>query len=226
MNDLDRAVALIEDAEHLVVFTGAGISTESGLPDYRGPDGVWTRRDKGLPPPKGVSIRSARPNAAHRALVQLQGAGRLGFLITQNVDDLHRQSGIRPERLAELHGNARRGRCLACERTFPARETPERCPCGGVRFKSSVINFGDNLPQADTAAAWEHTAQADVYLVVGSTLRVTPAADMPAQASARGCPLVIINLGETALDHLADVRLTGRAGQLLPEIVGRLGSRV
>lgn len=216
---ISRAASLIANAKHLVVFTGAGISTESGLPDYRGPDGVWTRRDKGLPPPKSRRIDQVSPNSAHRALVELQKHGKLGFLISQNVDCLHLKSGIRPELLSELHGNCLRTRCMACEVTFPQNQTPRRCDCGGDQFKSSVINFGDNLPSADFDAAWKHSEKADVYLVIGSTLLVTPASDLPAAALERGAPLIILNLGETPLDARATLHIRGKAGELLPRIV-------
>ena len=115
---IERVAELIARARHLVVFTGAGISTESGLPDFRGPDGVWTRRDKGLPPPRGKRIKDVRPNAAHMAVVRLQELGLMRALISQNVDNLHLASGIEPELLSELHGNALRDRCMNCERTF------------------------------------------------------------------------------------------------------------
>ncbi len=107
---------------HLVAFTGAGISTDSGIPDFRGPDGVWTRRDAGLPAPWWrVPPGKVTPNASHLALVELQRLGKLQFLITQNTDNLHRQSGIRPESLAELHGNGQLMRCLGCDRQYPRR---------------------------------------------------------------------------------------------------------
>src|SRR3954451_19339263 len=108
---------------HVVAFTGAGISTDSGIPDFRGPDGVWTRRDAGLPPPRWrVNAAEVRPNPSHLVLAELQRLGRLAFLITQNTDGLHRESGIDPDRLAELHGNGRLMRCLACDRQFPRDE--------------------------------------------------------------------------------------------------------
>lgn len=216
---INRAASLIAQAKHLVVFTGAGISTESGLPDYRGPDGVWTRRDKGLPPPKGRRIEDVSPNRAHKALVKLQEHGKLGFLISQNVDNLHLRSGIDPSLLSELHGNCLRQRCITCEITFPREQTPKICSCGGARFKSSVINFGDNLPTADFEAAWEHSEKADVYLVIGSTLLVTPASDLPAAALDRGAALIILNLGETPLDGRATLHIKGKAGEILPPIV-------
>lgn len=218
------AAELIAGTERCVVFTGAGISTESGLPDFRGPDGVWTRRDQGRPPPKGPRIEEVRPNAAHEALVRLQEMERLSFLISQNVDDLHRASGIDPARLAELHGNARRLRCPDCERTIP-KKRPAPCPCGSRQpYRSSVINFGDTLPLADMDAAWCASQQAEVFVVIGSTLLVTPAADLPARALENGAKLIIINLGETPLDERAHIRITGRAGEVTPAIVDRVAN--
>jgi NAD-dependent SIR2 family protein deacetylase len=221
---IDQASTLVSEAKHLVVFTGAGISTESGLPDFRGPDGVWTRRDKGLPPPRGISIRQARPNTGHAALVDLQTMGKLGFLISQNVDGLHLASGIRFQLLAELHGNVKRVRCRGCERTYGKEQPPRRCSCGCKSFASSVINFGDTLPAADLEAAWANTSRADVFLVVGSSLLVTPAADMPRLAAERGAELIIVNVGETALDDLATLRVEAKAGEVLPEMVRRVAA--
>src|ERR671917_84569 len=127
VNRLDKHIETIArwivEAEHIVAFTGAGISTESGIPDFRGPEGVWTRRDAGLPPPRWrVSPGLIKPNASHLSLVELQRLGKLQFLITQNTDNLHRRSGIRPELLAELHGNGQLVRCLGCDGLYTRRE--------------------------------------------------------------------------------------------------------
>src|SRR5688572_7066804 len=120
---IDAIARPLAESEHVVAFTGAGISTDSGIPDFRGPDGVWTRRDAGLPAPRWrVPPGRIRPDASHMALVELQRLGKLRFLITQNTDNLDRQSGIRPESLAELHGNGRLMRCLGCDRQYPHRE--------------------------------------------------------------------------------------------------------
>src|SRR6056297_4272878 len=156
---------LISNSEHLIVFTGAGISTESGIPDYRGPNGVWTRRDKALPPPKWkVHPDRVQPNEGHIALVKLQELSLLKFLISQNVDNLHLASGIRIENIAELHGNSHLMKCLECNRRFPKEQVWDEekwekgyltmavipgqptCPNCGGRIVSSVVNFGDPLP--------------------------------------------------------------------------------
>jgi len=155
-----EAAELIHKSQYLVVFTGAGISTESGLPDFRGPNGVWTRRDKGLPPPKSPKWSSVEPNAAHKAIVKLQDLGIMKFLISQNVDNLHLKSGIKEELIAEFHGNMEIMRCLKCDkkfekvnfwdekkwgkayRTHPEKEGQPKCTNCGGRVISSIVNFG------------------------------------------------------------------------------------
>src|SRR4030043_2298322 len=128
------------EAKYLVVFTGAGISTDSGLPDFRGPEGIWTRQEKGLPP-KTRPFTSVEPNAGHLAIVELQNIGKLKFLISQNVDNLHLKSGIDPELLAELHGNISKLRCSRCEKTIDRSFNKTVCVCGGA-LVPSVVNFG------------------------------------------------------------------------------------
>jgi len=210
------------EARHLVVFTGAGISTESGLPDFRGPDGLWTRRDKGLPPePMKVPWDAVEPNAGHLAIAELQKLDKLKFLISQNVDNLHLKSGIRPDSLAELHGNIARLRCSRCEKTVDRVEGQPRCPCGGALVKS-VVDFGESLPLKDLMLSYEHARKSDLFVVVGSSLVVTPAADMPREALLRGSKLVIINQGETPFDRVASLRFRERIGEVLPRAVRRL----
>jgi NAD-dependent SIR2 family protein deacetylase len=213
---------MLHKSRHVVFFTGAGISTESGLPDFRGPDGVWTRQEKGLPP-RSVAKPwgSVEPNSGHRALVELQGIGRLGFLISQNVDNLHLKSGIHPDLLAELHGNITKLRCTRCERTIDQSSGRADCPCGGS-LVSSVVNFGQSLPQRDLERSFEQSRKSDLFVVVGSSLVVTPAADMPAEALRAGAKLIIINQGETPFDRYAHVRFHERIGEVLPKAVKRL----
>ena len=210
------------DAQYLVFFTGAGISTESGIPDYRGPDGVWTRKDKGLPPPPlTVSWDDVEPNAGHLSIVELQRLGKLKFLISQNVDNLHLKSGIDPNLLAELHGNKMKLRCERCERTFDKDTSLSVCHCGG-NFISSVIHFGQSLPQKDVHMSYEHSQKSDLFIVVGSSLVVTPAADMPEEALRAGAKLVIINQGDTPFDPYANLRFYDAIGMVLPRAVKRL----
>lgn len=235
---IKTAASWIGDSKYLVVFTGAGISTESGIPDFRGPNGVWTRRDKGLPPPViKKPMSQVKPNEGHYAIVKLQNMGLLKFLISQNVDNLHLKSGIRCELIAEFHGNAALMRCLACDKRFPKKEIWDenkwgkgyrtskvvpgqpKCPACGGRIISSVINFGDPIPEKEIKISTYHCKRADVFLVVGSSLQVTPAADMPLIAKSNNARLIIINKMKTPLDSIADLRFNESAGVVLTRIV-------
>lgn len=219
-NRIDTLATWLFEARYPVVFTGAGISTESGLSDFRGPDGVWTRRDKGLPS-KPVSFSGAEPNSGHVAIAELQRLGKLAFLISQNVDNLHLKSGIRPDLLAELHGNVDRLICVSCEETVDKAAGAETCFCGGT-LKPSVVNFGQSLPQKALVESYRHSANSDLFVVVGSSLVVYPAADMPRVAVESGARLVIINQGETPIDALAHLRFWEAIGAVLPPAVEKL----
>lgn len=229
----------IVESKHIVAFTGAGISTDSGIPDFRGPDGVWTRRDSGLPPPKWrVSPGQIKPNASHLALVELQRLGKLQFLITQNTDNLHRQSGIRPEILAELHGNGHLVRCLSCDRQFTRQEVgwdPSRfgpgyrtqnpvkgqpvCPQCDGRLISSVVNFNDPMPQKELQLAGQNALKSDLMLVLGSSLVVNPAASLVGVAVRNGARVVLINQGETPYDEVVTLRIWGGIGEVIPPAI-------
>jgi NAD-dependent SIR2 family protein deacetylase len=209
------------EAKHLVVFTGAGISTESGLPDFRGPDGLWTRQAKGLPT-KSRPFDSAEPNMGHMAIVELQKLGKLAFLISQNVDNLHLRSGIQPDLLAELHGNVTKLRCSRCEFELDRFPDLDTCPLCGGKLVSSVVNFGQSLPRKALEASYQHSEKCDLFIVVGSSLVVIPAADMPKVALEAGGRLVIINQGETPFDRLAHLRFWEGIGEVLPPAVDRL----
>jgi NAD-dependent deacetylase len=219
---IDRLAQWMYESRHMVVFTGAGISTESGLPDFRGPDGLWTRRDQGLAPRSmEVPWDELEPNAGHLAIVELQKLHRLKFLISQNVDNLHLKSGIRPDLLAELHGNMTKLRCSRCEERVDRKEGRARCRCGGMLVKS-VVDFGESLPQKDLMLSYEHSRKSDLFVVAGSSLVVTPAADMPREALLSGAKLVIINQGETPFDKVAGLKFHERIGDVLPRAVRRL----
>lgn len=232
------ASSLIAKSKHLVVFTGAGISTESGIPDYRGPDGVWTRRDKGLPPPRmKKGWNEVEPNRGHYMLVELQDMGILKFLISQNVDNLHLTSGIREDMIAEFHGNGQLVRCMECNTKFkkdeiwdearwghayltdPVRQGQPNCPKCHGRIVSTVVNFGDGIPTEEYNNSMHHSSQADVFLVVGSSLLVTPAANMPQLALRNHGKLIIINNQETPFDAKCHIRFTEGAGETLTRIV-------
>ncbi len=223
--DLEQRITTLAnwmfEVRHLVVFTGAGISTESGLADFRGPEGLWTRQAKGLPT-KSIDFSSAAPNAGHLAIAELQALGKLAFLISQNVDNLHLRSGIRPELIAELHGNITKLRCQTCEFLMDNMDDQMPCPICGGAMASSVVNFGQSLPERDVAEAYRHTRRADLFVVVGSSLVVTPAANMPRVALQAGARLVVINQGETPLDRSAHLRFEERIGEVLPPVIARL----
>lgn len=226
MKDLERKIETLAQwmytSQYLVVFTGAGISTESGLSDFRGPDGVWTRRDRGLEPKRpAVSLEAAEPNAGHNSIVEIQNLGKLKFLISQNVDNLHLKSGIKPALLAELHGNISKLRCRQCEQTIDHNTGQTKCLCGGS-LTSSVVDFGQSLPKKDLSLAYKHSRQSDLFIVLGSSLVVSPAADMPAEALKAGARLVIINQGDTPFDRYAHLRCHGQIGTIFTSAVKKL----
>ena len=232
----------IVESAHIVAFTGAGISTDSGIPDFRGPEGVWTRRDAGLPAPRWrVPPEQVRPNVSHLSLVELQRLGKLQFLITQNTDNLHRRSGIRPELLAELHGNGTLMRCLGCDRLYTRQEVewdtyrwgpgyrtqrpipgqPVCTVCGG-RLISSVVNFGDPLPHKELELAEQHARRCDLMLVLGSSLVVTPAASFVGLALRSGARVVLANQGKTPYDEVVTLRVWRGIGEVIPPAVERV----
>lgn len=237
-----RLVELLSAARRVLVFTGAGISTGSGIPDFRGPRGVWRRRqpvyfDAFLASEEArveywdgkqevhEAFRDATPNAAHASLVALERSGRLGALVTQNIDGLHRAAGSDPARIIELHGTNRLVECLGCgARREPddavaafrrQRRTPTCPDCGGW-LKFATVSFGQALDPDVLAAAGRAAEAADLALTVGSSLSVHPAATIPLIAARRGAPHVIVNQGPTEQDALATLRLDGDACAILP----------
>jgi NAD-dependent deacetylase len=249
----DRTAGLIHDARRVVVFTGAGISTESGIPDFRGPGGLWTkydpddftiqkflsdhesRRRQWALLGEGGFIGGARPNAAHYAITELHKLGKLDCVITQNVDMLHQKAGMPEDRVFELHGTIQWAVCLGCAerirlhdaflRLKPDTGVPDCPKCGGI-LKPGVVFFGEALPSAVLNEASRRARQSDLCLVVGSTLVVYPAAYMPVYARKAGARLVIVNMGETSMDADADVRINGKAGEVMTEVVAKLKARM
>ena len=224
-------------------MTGAGVSAESGIPTFRGEGGLWTKFD----PIKVASIEYfmadpsaywkvskdrgrvalvARPNPGHDALAALEAAGHLAAVVTQNTDGLHQESGSR--NVIEVHGSGRTVQCLDCGNREPRSEVqarlevemPPRCKvCGGVFLKPTVVLFGEAMPQAAIQEAFALARQADVMLVVGTSLVVYPAADIPLVAVRAGAKLVVVNAEPTPFDELAEVVIRGKSGEVLPEIV-------
>jgi NAD-dependent deacetylase len=239
---IEQAASVLTEARSAVALTGAGMSTESGLPDFRSPGGLWGEYD-----PLEVATLSAfhrtpekffefyrrrltllavaTPNGGHQALAQLEAAGRLSAIITQNVDGLHQAAGSR--RVIELHGNLREAACPQCPWTGPIRliadalaaKTLPVCPRCGGRVKPNVVLFEELLPQTAYRDAEEACRDAGALLVVGSSLQVTPAASLPVIAHRGGAVVIIVNDEPTPLDHLARIILRGRAGTILPALV-------
>jgi NAD-dependent deacetylase len=245
--EIASLVALARSLPGIVAFTGAGISTESGIPDYRGPEGVWARN---APPTMAdfrenpetrltywqerrdryPTLRDTSPNAGHAALVRLEKAGRLTHIITQNIDGLHQKAGSNPETTIELHGTAHRVRCLNCESSWPAEIVQERLEteplpacvnCGGM-LRAATILFGESLPADALRRAFTVASQCDLLLVVGSSLIVQPAARIPEMAVKSGATLAIVNNEATPLDALASVVIRSGAGAALSSMVDGL----
>jgi NAD-dependent deacetylase len=233
-------------SRNAVIFTGAGISTGSGIPDFRGPHGVWTRRQpvyfQDFMTSEAARIehwdyklegrdafRDARPNAVHEAIVRLEKAGKLRCVITQNIDGLHSQAGTSAERLVELHGTNALVECQSCHwrgdpephfEHFRKTRRPPTCDCGGF-LKPATISFGQNLDRREIERASEAIAGADLVVALGSTLSVQPAASFPLIAAQRGVPYIIINRGATDHDGEPSVtlRLEGEVSEIFPAAV-------
>jgi NAD-dependent deacetylase len=245
---IERAAEMLSAARRGLALTGAGVSAESGIPTFRGEGGLWTRYD----PVKVASIDyfmadpsaywrvskdrgrvalAARPNPGHSALAALEAAGHLAAVVTQNTDGLHQDAGNR--RVIELHGSGRTVECLSC-RAREARsevqarldaEMPPRCRvCGGGLLKPTVVLFGEAMPAAAVQEAFALARQADLMLVVGSSLVVYPAAEIPLAALRSGVPMIVINAEPAPYDRLAEVVIHGRSGEVLPEIVALIGA--
>jgi NAD-dependent deacetylase len=236
----------LKPATRILVFTGAGISTDSGIPDFRGPQGVWTRRKpvyyQDFMTSEAARVehwdyklegwetfRNAQPNAVHHAIVKLERAGKLLMLITQNIDGLHSLAGTSPERLVELHGTNSKIECQTCHdltdpaphfESFRATRKPPLCHCGGF-LKPATISFGQNLDPRQIQRAEQAALNADLAIALGSTLSVYPAATIPLLAAQRGVPYIIINRGPTDHDHEPSVtlRLEGAVSALFPPAV-------
>ena len=241
-----RLARLIADARRVAVFTGAGISTESGVPDFRSPGGVWSkmkpiyfqdfvaseekRREAWTRTFSGrAGWTGAKPNAGHLAVARLVAEGKIASVITQNVDNLHQDSGVPPDRVIEVHGNASYAKCLECglrheyddlRPGFLERgEIPMCRACGGI-VKSATISFGQSMPQLEMARAEEEALACDLFLVLGSSLVVYPAAGLPILAKRNGAALAIVNREATEQDRLADLVVHDEIGPTLTAVTG------
>jgi NAD-dependent deacetylase len=244
-HDLKQFARLIERADRIVLFTGAGISTESGIPDFRSPGGTWTKQK-----PIDFSdfmrsdearretwrrrfdmeaiLRQATPNRGHRAVAELIRTGKAPAVITQNIDGLHQDSGIPDDKVIELHGNTTYAHCLDCgihyeiealRVDFEKDRIVPHCVCGGW-VKTATVSFGQSMPIDEMRRAEHETLLADLFIAIGSSLVVYPAAGFPELAKRNGAALVILNLQRTALDDIADLVLNRSIGDTLGAVVG------
>jgi len=246
MDDIERLRAMIGSAQRIVAFTGAGISTESGIPDFRSPGGIWTRykpiyfddfmasdemrreswRRKFA---SDETMLKAEPNAGHRALAKLVEQGRMSAVITQNVDGLHQRSGIPDSKVIELHGNATYASCLDCGHRYElepikkaflgAGKLPLCEKCDGI-VKTATISFGQAMPEIEMARAQDETLACDLFVVLGSSLVVYPAAGFPQVAKRNGSKLVIINRDPTDQDGDADMVIHDEIGPTMSRAIG------
>lgn len=242
---IDEFSRMLAASKRAVVFTGAGISTESGIPDFRSPGGIWSqyqpidfreflaseearretwRRKIAV----DETVSRAEPNRGHRAIAQLVGGGKVSSVITQNIDGLHQRSGIPEEQVIELHGNGTYAACLECMRryqladlfaAFKINEEPPVCECGGF-IKSATISFGQPMPFEPMRRARAESTSCDLFIAIGSSLVVYPAAGFPAVAKQNGSRLVILNRDPTDLDYLADLVLNLEIGPTLGAVTG------
>lgn len=246
---LRRAAAIVETAREIAAFTGAGISTDSGIADFRSPGGVWERyrivtfqeftssRDARMEYWKMKrelfrELALARPNRAHTAIAELQTTGRLRCVITQNIDGLHQAGGSPPESVIELHGTNLKALCLGCGRGWPFEEIQQRLEagdldprcdaCGGL-IKPATVSFGQPMPEAEMRRAFECASQCDLMLMIGSSLQVEPAASIPGAARSAGAKLIFINRTPTPWDHIADEIFRESASEVMGRLMDALG---
>ncbi|MDI1285578.1 MAG: Sir2 family NAD-dependent protein deacetylase [Reyranella sp.] len=246
MEDMERLQAMLGSAKRIVAFTGAGISTESGIPDFRSPGGIWTkykpiyfddfmsseemRRESWRRKfATDETMLKAEPNAGHRALAKLVEQGRMSTIITQNIDGLHQRSGVPDAKVIELHGNTTYATCLDCghrheldpiRRSFlEGGKLPFCVKCEGI-VKTATISFGQAMPEIPMARAQDETLCCDLFIVLGSSLVVYPAAGFPGLAKRKGAELVIINRDPTDQDDTADMVIHGEIGAIMSRAVG------
>jgi NAD-dependent deacetylase len=249
-NEAERVAQWIVASKKVVVFAGAGLSTESGIPDFRSPGGVWDKYDPedfyfhnfvanetsrlkywAMSTEMYEPIKKAQPNQAHLAIVELEKLGKLDCIITQNVDGLHHKAGNSEAKIIELHGNSTFVACLSCGKRYDRDDIQERLKkgggaprcdtCGGL-LKPATISFGQAMPERETQEAYDRSSACDLFVVIGSSLVVQPAASMPVVAKRNGAKLVIINRDPTPYDDMADIVIHGSAGSTMAAILAQV----
>ncbi len=254
VTEISKATGLLAASESVTVLTGAGISTDSGIPDFRGPNGLWTRdpeaekasnihvyrsdpevrRTNWQRRASGELWANVEPNIGHHALVHLERGGKLHTLITQNVDELHQRAGNDPSKVIEIHGTTRKVSCLACgwrapmeaalERVRAGEADPHCLECGGL-LKSATVSFGQSLDQRDLVRCEQAALEADLFLAVGTSLAVFPINETVSIAKSGGAAVVIVNQQPTPYDRMADVVLAQPISEVLPALVGMTDGR-
>lgn len=253
MDSISALSKMVLESKRLVVFTGAGISTESGISDFRSPGGVWERfdpdeftyqkflasrenREKYWAFSKSLwhGMSQAKPNQGHCAIAELYRLGKLDCVITQNIDGLHQMAGVPEDRVIELHGTVKWVLCLSCGRRYPREQIQARlesgdnvpeCDCGGS-LKPATVSFGQPMPERETLEAQNRSARCDLFIVAGSSLVVYPAAQMPLIARDSGARLAIINLSSTPHDSYADVVINEKTGVVLSQLVEKVKAHI
>jgi NAD-dependent protein deacetylase/lipoamidase len=249
VSDLPTALEIVARSRRIVALTGAGISTESGIPDFRGPNGVWTLNPKAeklsdiryyMADPEVRRLAwqerlahpawTAKPNAGHLALVDMEKSGRLHALITQNIDGLHQRAGNSPQKVIEVHGTVHDVTCMQCgwrgpmqatlDRVRAGEEDPECKTCGGI-LKSATISFGQGLDPQVIARAMQAAEEADLLIAIGTSLAVYPVANVVPVAKSAGAKVIIVNAESTSMDGMADLVLRGAIGEILPKLATR-----
>ncbi|MFH1625206.1 MAG: NAD-dependent deacylase [Pseudomonadota bacterium] len=250
---IEQVAELIVKSKRIVVFTGAGVSTESGIPDFRSPGGIWTKYDpEDFTYQKFVSSKEARqkmygmleeggllveakPNPAHHAIAELERMGKLDSVITQNVDGLHQKAGNSEDKVFQLHGNMKMAVCLGCRKRYPLGDIVDKVKrgiddpscegCGGI-LKPDGVFFGEALPQRELSEATARSSTCDLFIVIGSSLVVYPAAYMPTYAVNAGAKLVIINREPTHMDRAAHIRIRESAGDTMSKVMKRVRKKL
>ncbi|KAG2382290.1 hypothetical protein C9374_005492 [Naegleria lovaniensis] len=226
----------ISESNHVVIYTGAGVSTSAKIPDFRGPKGCWTLRDQGRSDEiASIKIEQALPTYCHYAITHLVKKDLVKFVVSTNMDGLHRRSGLPEDKLAELHGNSYKETCATCGKeylrgfdtyqtvkNYRTHITGRKCSCGGD-LKDTIIHFGENLPEKDLTLSYAHSKQADLAIVLGTSMSVSPANKLPLKCVNKGGKMCIVNLQKTDYDDMADLRVFAKTDEFMKYLMEFLG---